>query len=290
MTRLTPQDVAPIPSELGVLEERVAASTGVGLLELACEAMEVDPDHYREAAAGMHAMVIPMTAGQGVIRGFSEAVRTVVEHLGLRCSVSEHPDARGLAEAFRRRAQLLLFADDHCFVCVNTRTGGVVENSQATGRIFARALARMATQSDRESGKESRRCLVLGGGPVGESAARALLEWGFAVGIHDVNEERLEAVWGRLNRRFPGAVAKESSLDRAAAGYPAILDATPAAGILTERNLAPGVVVSVPGVPPGVTAGARRMLGRRFYHDALPSGVAAMVVGAVASAPGGLRP
>ncbi len=271
MTRLKTGDIAGIAAELPRYESELRQRTGCGLRRLAVEAAGGGEAAAARSWAETSAAVIPITSGEGIIGAFAETVAAIVAYLGVDCIVTARPDVRGLAEAYERRVDLILVADDHRFIAVNTRTRRVVDNAAATGLAFARVLHRL------NRGFAHRRCLVLGCGPVGGSAAAALLRLGYRVALGDLDQERARDLQRQTAAAGAGALHLEPLFAERIGSYRAILDATPAAGIITADAVAADTVVSAPGVPRGVTEAARRKLGNRFFHDPLQLGVATMV-------------
>ncbi|MBF0530666.1 MAG: 3-methylornithyl-N6-L-lysine dehydrogenase PylD, partial [Deltaproteobacteria bacterium] len=160
-------------------------------------------------------------------------------------------------------------ADDDRFVAINVRTSQVVDNIWATGRVFALALNFLA------GGLEGKRVLLLGCGPVGRAAAWTLAPLKAKLILYDIIPEQAEKLAASLmGQEYSTETAV--SLEAALAEGPFILDATPAADIISEHHLTAGTLVAAPGVPLGLTPAAARALGPRLIHDPLQLGVAAM--------------
>lgn len=70
----------------------------------------------------------------------------------------------------------------------------------------------------------------------------------------------------------------EGDLGDALVEYDLVVDATPASDIIDETVIGNGTFMVAPGVPEGVTEGARRKLGERYHHDKLELGVAVMLM------------
>jgi 3-methylornithyl-N6-L-lysine dehydrogenase len=113
-----------------------------------------------------------VTAGQGVITDFSETVCAVLKFLGFKAWVTDQPDTRGLASAFEKKADAVMMADDYKFVGINLHTREVVNNSEATSRVFVAALDLMA------GGIKDHTVLVMGCGPVGEARSQITFMFG----------------------------------------------------------------------------------------------------------------
>jgi pyrrolysine biosynthesis protein PylD len=213
--------------------------------------------------------VVPITAGAGIIQGFSEAVGRTLAHVGLTAFVTAQTDVAGLAEAYQGACELIFAADDHSFVAIHARRRRVVSNAEATGAGFARGLELMA------GGVGGKPVLVVGCGPVGRSAAENLLGAGARLHVYDTDGAKARRLAAEVGGR-PRAVAVEATFAAALARHRLILDATPAAGIIDEDAVGPETWISAPGVPIGMTAAALAKLSGRVLHDFLEIGVATM--------------
>ncbi len=275
MTRLTAADLRGIPEGLDDYDRELAARTGCSLRELACRAAGLEEQRLAELAREARVAVVPLDAGQGVLPGFAEAVRSVATHLGFPAWVTAAPDAGGLAEAYRGGAGILVTADDANFIAVNLRTRGVAQNNQATALGFVTVLDLLA------GGLAGRGALVLGCGPVGREAAHCLLARGARVSLCDVRPERAQEAASEL--AAVSRVCVEEDLEQALLRYRLLFDATPAPGFIRERHIRPDTRIAAPGVPLGLSAGALRAVARRVVHDPLQIGTAVMLVEAVLS-------
>jgi pyrrolysine biosynthesis protein PylD len=284
MTRLTPQDLLEIPFSLPAYEAELAARTGCSLRGLACRAVGMPEERFAELARGVRAAVVPLDAGQGVLPGFAEAVRSIAGHLGFPAWVTAAPDAAGLAEAYREGAGILVTADDSSYIAVNLRTRAVSDNNLATACGFVTALELMA------GGLAGKPVLVLGCGPVGRAAASCLLERRARVSLCDLRAERARETAGELSAAVaaPAALAGtpvgiEEDLEEALRRHRLLFDATPAPAFIQEKHLHPETRIAAPGIPLGLSAGALRAAGLRIVHDPLQIGTAVMLVEALQS-------
>ncbi|MCU0601165.1 MAG: 3-methylornithyl-N6-L-lysine dehydrogenase PylD [Desulfobacterales bacterium] len=269
MTRLRSEDITASARDLRAYDAELRRKVGTDLKGLACGAAGVDEGAFARRAAAAAAAVVPVTAGAGIITGFSAAVGRILAHVGLAAFVTAQTDVAGLAEAYHRACELIFTADDHSFVAIHTRRRRVVSNAEATGAGFARGLDLMA------GGVRGRPVLVVGCGPVGRSAAENLLGAGAVVHVHDadgVKARRLAAEMGGRSH----TVAVEKDFSAALARHTLILDATPAAGIIDADAVGPATCISAPGVPIGLTPAARAKVPDRVLHDFLEIGVATM--------------
>jgi pyrrolysine biosynthesis protein PylD len=270
VTRLVSTDIASIPEQLLDYEQQLRSRIGCGLLGLAGLAVSLEERPLAERLKGTIVAVVPMDSGLGVIEGFAAALQAIAAHLGFTAFVTRHSDVGGLAEAYARDAGILLAADDLDFVAINLRTRRVADNSGCTARGFAAALDRLC------GGVRGRPVLVLGCGPVGRQALRALGERGAEVAVHDIKLERAQAAAAELGASGR-LVRVEPDLERALLAHELIYDATPAPGFIRERHIGPRSCVSAPGVPLGLDAVALKAIGSRLVHDPLQIGVAVML-------------
>ena len=276
MTRLQSQDMAAVARDLDAYDRDLWAKTRLTLRGLACMASGVDETEYMRRSAGFRAAVVPLTCSEGVIAGFAESVRLILLHVGLPSTVTAEPDAAGLAAAYADHSDLIFLADDQRFIAINTRRRTVADNAEATGAGFAWGLNRMA------GGLEERPVLVLGCGPVGRNAARAVLRMGAQVSFCDIVPEASGQAARALSESAPGKISVESNLESALARHRLIVDATPAGDIIDEAHIHSETFVSAPGVPLGLTARAIEKISGRLLHDRLEIGVATMAASALA--------
>ncbi len=272
MTRLQSNDIAGIPLNLNAFDDELQSKTGHTLKQLACKAVGIG-----ETAAGMvitdcNVSVIPTTCGQGVIPGFSETISKIAAHLGFRAAVSLSTDVAGLAEAIEKQTDIVLMADDHRFIAIYLPTGCLADNSAATGKGFATGLDLMAGNI------EGRRVLVLGAGPVGRSAAQALLLRGAEVSVYDISRQLcLDLAWDMQNVHHRDIhIAK--NLKQALLAHRYLIDATPMPDFINADFISQATIVTAPGVPVGLTAQAIKKIDNRLLHDCLRIGVATMLL------------
>lgn len=284
MTRLTQGDIARLPELLPAIDKAFRRAAGAGLGDLARWAAE-GPAAERQPAghggenllAGLPVGIVPVSAGQGFIPGFPEAVAAVCRFIGCEAFVTEKSDVAGLAAAVERQARLVLLADDERFICLDLRSGRFADNGEATGRGYAAALTGAARhlsssgQLGRQEADDAEPVLVIGLGPVGLAAALWLRQAGFRVLLHDRDERRAREAAVRVDSA--PVVSLEEGLRRA----DLILDASPAPDLLGADRVTGRTVVAGPGMPAGPTPAAADLLGERFLHEPLALGVATMV-------------
>ncbi len=284
MTRLKTGDICQISSGLEAYNLRLLAGTGHTLLEIACHACGVDEIKIKNSIKSFTIHVVPITTGQGIISNFSETVTAILTFLGFNAIVSDTPDITGVANSFENRADAIMMADDQRFVGINLNNRLVVDNSEATGRVFASALDLMA------KGIKNCKVLVLGCGPVGEAAAHRLLSFGAGLGLYDIDLSTAHSMKEKLSRaqgmepdietyiKKGIDIVVETSIVRAVSAYDYILEATPSADSIPHELISDHMHVAAPGVPLGISKKGCQMLKDRLIHDKLELGVAAMAI------------
>ncbi len=288
MTRLKTSDICHIPPGLKEYNQQLLAGTGRTLLGIACHACGADEIKLKNRINSFTIHVVPITTGQGIISNFSETVTAILRFLGFNAMVSDTPDITGVAKSFESRADAIMMADDQGFVGINLNNRLVVDNSEATGRVFASALDLMA------KGIKNCKVLVLGCGPVGEAAAHRLLSFGAGLGLYDIDlaaahslKEKLSIGQGiepdietniKTDIKKGIDIVVETSIVRAVSAYDFILEATPSVDSIPHELITAHLHVAAPGVPLGISKRGCQMLKDRLIHDKLEMGVAAMAI------------
>jgi len=276
VTRLKTSDIRDISSRLSQYDKDLRAVTGRSMLGIAAHAWGVEEKKIIDLVASFSIHVVPVAAGQGVITDFSETVAAILKFLGFNALVTDQSDTSGLASAFEKNADAVMMADDFRFVGINLHTNRVVDNSDATGRVFAAALDLMA------GGTTDHDVLIVGCGPVGSAAAEALLNLGARVALHDINVESALSLKKQLSGHLkdPG-IQIEEDISSALSRIPNILEASPSKNTIPDELLLDHMLMTAPGVPLGVSEKGCELLGKRLVHDKLELGVAAMAVNLV---------
>lgn len=269
MTRLLQSDVERIAEEIADYDEELLGKTGLTLRQIACRAAGISEAGLEQAAGRLPVAVIPVTAGQGVIPFFAQAVQAVVRHLGFAAAIPGSSDVAGLAEAVAEGARILFLADDRKFIALNILSGVMADNNEATGRGFVTALNALA------GGLRGKEVLVLGAGPVGMAAISHLVVLGARPAVLDTDP--LKARFLELN----GRLTVEHRLRPALAQYRYLVDATPRGNFIGVDDLNPEAFLAIPGMPPGLTPEAFAAFRDRVIHDPLQIGVATMLAMAV---------
>lgn len=276
MTRLKVNDIKDISKQLQDYDEELLRKTGRTLLGIACHAVGVEEEAIRPCLEGAQAAVVPITSGQGVIKGFSAAVAAILKQIGMPVFVTSHGDVEGTAEAFARGALLLFMADDNRFAVFDLKSRSVVDNAAATGKGFAAGLDLMS------GGAAGKDVLVLGCGPVGSAAVERLLGYGAKVAVYDIEASISRRVAQRMEEQFHIGIKIETNLEQVLPGYRLIIDATNVGNIIPGEAISPRTFIAAPGMPLGLTPGAVEKVPGRLLHDPLQIGAAAMAVEAIA--------
>ena len=274
MTRLATDDVKSISDELAEYDAELTARTGCSLRGIASLAAGLQEDEIKNRFKNIRIGVIPITVGEGVIAGFCDAVAAIVSHLGCKTFITRASDVAGLTEAFEKKADIIMLADDHQFIALHTTTRQLIENAAATGKGFVTGLHLMAGDLNKK------KVLVIGCGPVGRSATEKLVVMRAHVSIYDTNPARSIDLSEALKKTRNAKVQIIKDINRALKSHEFIIDASPAADIIQARHITPNTYISAPGVPCGLDQDARSKIGNRLLHDPLQIGVATMVLSA----------
>ena len=279
MTRLKEADMDPILGRLEGYDARLKRKTGASLRQLACRAAGAEEALIMDLLERVRFAAVPVRAGLGLIAGFSDTVAGIVSHLGFQTFVTESCDVAGMAEGIERGGDVLMLADDDRFVAVTPEGRHVVDNTLATAQGFVAGLELM------KGNLSGAPALVLGCGPLGVAAARALVERGAEVALCDPRHDRIMAALGQMGPGAADRIRIEDADDVPAAlrGYELILDATNAGGFMESAHLGPNAVVAAPGLPCALTPEAMAECEERILHDVLEIGTATMAVQAAAT-------
>ena len=276
MTRLKTSDICDISSRLSHYDKNLRFATGRSILGIAAHAWGVEEKKIIDPVKSFSIHVVPVTAGRGVITNFSETVAAILKFLGFHALVTGQPDTSGLASAFEKKADAVMMADDFRFIGINLHTNRVVDNSDATGRVFAAALDLMV------GGIKDRDVLTIGCGPVGGAAAETLLNLGARVSLHDINVESALSLKKQLSSDLKDHwIQVEKDLPSALSRIPNILEASPSKNTIPDDFISDHMRLTAPGVPLGVSEKGCEILGKHLVHDKLELGVAAMAVNLV---------
>jgi 3-methylornithyl-N6-L-lysine dehydrogenase len=274
LTRLIADQVLGIPKNLKEFDRELIKKTGSSLRELALAAagddLSLDLSAHRVA-------VIPITTGEGTIKGFSEAVCAIAGHLGFPAFITTATDVSGLAEAYQGGASIAIMADDYYYAAFNFLTRSVAGNDEATALGYTAALKKMAGDL---AGKE---VLLIGAGPLGKAAAKALLQEGAGLIINDLDKGKESALAEQFNSSTHKDITTGFTLERALSCTNLIFDASPGDGFLPAALLKPDACIVAPGLPLGLDPAAARLHADRLIHDPLQIGTAVMLFQALSS-------
>jgi len=276
MTRLKESDISPIIRNLGAYDTRLKQLTGASLRQIACGAAGIDETLILDALGRMRMAAVPVRSGLGVIDGFSDTVAAIVSHLGFETFVTDCSDVAGIAEGIERGADILMLADEERFVAFTPGRRGLVDNSRATAQGFVSALALM------KGGLAGESVLVLGCGPVGVAAAKALLDRGANVALCDIERDRAFSALREVGGATAARVRIEDTPRAALKRYELIFDATDSGPFIEASHLTPHTIVAAPGMPCALTTEAMGKHRDRILHDALEIGTATMAIQAAA--------
>ncbi|MDR3282218.1 MAG: 3-methylornithyl-N6-L-lysine dehydrogenase PylD [Candidatus Methanoplasma sp.] len=260
MTRLTDDLVRGVSGSLDSVDDMLRRTTGMGRMEMACDALGLSPGDI--SLEGFKAFAVPITSGLGVIKRFSESVAEIARKLGMDASVTESSDVTGFAEAVNAGAETVFMADDTTFAAYNVKAGTYANNSFCTAAGYTSALKGAA------GGLEGRKVLVLGAGRVGSIAAGMMVRGGAAVCVADIETERAE--------RLASAIGAKASDDirKAISSHDLILNASPAR--IPGSIIREGAIISSPGIPH--TFDAEGLSKATVIHDPLDIGTSVMAM------------
>ncbi len=274
MTRLRTEDIKHIPQELKVYDQQLLDKTGNTLKGIALHAIGLSDYEFEEIVKSFNICVIPLTCGQGVINRFSATVSGIISHLGFHSLVAQHTDAAGIAEAFEQKSDIILLADDNRFVAINVHTKHVSDNIEMTAKGFVAGLDLMA------GGLKGKNALVIGCGPLGSYAAKALVKMGVLVSVCDIHPQRTSTLQKEIADELKTIIQIDNSWSSTSGKYQYIINATPSVDLIDASVITSNTYVAVPGVPCGLSSEARKKLSNRYLHDPLQPGVATMVIDA----------
>jgi pyrrolysine biosynthesis protein PylD len=277
MTRLKSNDIKNISRQLDTYDDELLQKTGQPLRGIACHALDLPEKALQSVIDSVSLGIVPIGSGQGVLEGFCDTVKHIVQHIGFNAFVTRETDAAGIAEAVERNAEVIMMADDLRFVALNIKHGRIVDNADATGKGFAAGLDLMV------GGLKDQKVLVIGCGPVGRSAALAAIERGARVSVFDIDNQRSEHLAQEIIELTNRFITVEPSPDRALCSHQLLVDATNSAGIIDKENITPQTYIAAPGMPLGLTPAAVKKIADRLLHDPLQLGVAIMTIDAAIS-------
>ena len=273
---------ATISDNLSCYEDRLSRATGCSLTEIAF----LSADFERLSNGVAPALPVParleekfesaggcgsfrLTPEKGLFQASAKPVAISPGIWGFPADVTRKAGVAGIAEAAERGAGIFLMADDDDFIAFSPRTGSVVRNRESAARGFITVLDKMC------GGVAGRSVLVVGMGPVGQYAGLMFFPPSERIpAFMTYSMKDAASTFSCRSWQTDENIVVERDLGVALVEYDLVVDATPASDIIDETVVGNGTFVVAPGVPQGVTDGARRKLGVRFYHDKLELGVA----------------
>jgi len=241
LTRLTPNDLENLLDKLHRNEEIIKRVTGKSIKKI-CE--ETFSTSHNSEFVG----IIPITAGDGIIGNFTASLLAIVEHFGLKGFVTENYDISGYHEAIKKKADIIMMADDQMFVAHNLRNRKIATNHECTGIVYSEIAARYVYANSKD-------ILVIGLGRVGFSGAAHLIKKGFNVYACDPNSKVLDSAVQKLGvQKYEKNKNKKFSM---------ILEATPCEKTISSGMIAERCLVSTPGIPCGLP----EKVGRKYDVD-----------------------
>ncbi len=269
MTRLSSDLISGMAETIDVYDIELAQKTGLTLRQIAARTAGLSEEDLCTAFEKESAAAIPVTSGQGVIKGFTQAVQSIIHHLGCPSFITESCDAAGFAEGIEKGASILFLADDVRFIAVNLSKKRVVDNDLATGWSYAYALDACA------GSLQGRNILLIGAGRVGKNALCALDRLGANVGVFDIDDSKVQPLIDKYR------IKREENLSDALDRYTLLFDASPAPDIIHTEHIKPETIIAACGIPIGLSDKARALVEGRLIHDPLQLGTAAMLAIAV---------
>jgi pyrrolysine biosynthesis protein PylD len=131
--------------------------------------------------------------------------------------------------------------------------------------------------------------LVIGCGPVGNSATETLIRMGARITVYDIHRSKCRDLKEAVGTSSKSEIRLADDLDTALYENPFILDASPAENIITADHITPKTYISAPGIPLGLSEAAISKISNRLLHDPLHLGVVTMLAMAVKHQPSGVR-
>lgn len=270
MTLLKAKDILHISENLQDYNELLLSRFGKSLAEIAMCAVGKNKKDFEDCYRQALIAVVPVTAGNGIINGFSDTVKAIIENAGFKCFVTQNKDITGLEEAYNKQARVIFIADDDKFIAINTCSNKIADNSIDTGKGYAAALDLMS------GGLKDKSVVLIGAGPVGMGAASYMTAHGAKVLVYDILKQKAK----NLKLELP-EIGVLSELDNALKNNDLIFDATPAIRIIRKEHINDKTLISAPGIPLGLEEDCIPIIKDRLMHDVLELGVVTMLFDAL---------
>jgi pyrrolysine biosynthesis protein PylD len=264
MTRLLSEQVLHIPEQMTKYNHVLRQKIGCDLLELGNYITETQ--YSADFLSENKIAVIPISSGEGLIKGFSKAVAGILDFIGFDAFITENIDFKGIEEAYQKKADIIFMADDDTFLALNLQNKKCVNNNLGTAKAYVNALELMT------SGLNNEEVFVLGLGPIGMKSIELLIEKNIQVGVYDIDESKIRTVKEQYNSQVEIFANPKEAFKQ----YDFIIEATPANDTILEGYLDSDTYIAAPGVPLGVNELAFKKVEDKLIHDPLQLGVVVM--------------
>ncbi|RZN62964.1 hypothetical protein [Methanonatronarchaeum sp. AMET6-2] len=241
MTRLDSHKVGWVRNNIDVIDENLRRFVGLSFREICMGGGFFETDiHERDKSVS----VVPLTAGEGEIPGFSRAVCDVLGYVGFDACVVDG-DVAGLTSSVEGDYDGVLLADDEMFVGIDLDSRCVSNNNSSTARAYSIVIRKLAEKLDSPS------CLLVGLGNIGGGILEYLFDSALSIGdfvdsfyVHDVDRGRVVS----SVERWP---VERFSMDEAGE-VDIVVDATPSVSNLCYEDVfIENALYVIPGVPAG---------------------------------------
>lgn len=136
MTRLNRNHIRDTRRQLRDIDTLLHDCANVSLREIVLKTIGCD-GFENALSKRTNVSIVPITSGQGIIGDSAETVGAIATHVGLNAQTPRQTDVAGIAAAYETASDIIMMADDHHFVAINTHLRSVVDNNRATGESFA---------------------------------------------------------------------------------------------------------------------------------------------------------
>jgi len=259
MSRLTEKWVETIERELPDYEKSLRHKIGLDFAGIAAGANNLTYQAILDKADTHPVAVVPITAGKGLIGGFSSAVTAIIRQAGFHAFETNSTDVNGIYEAFSRGAKLAFMADDQRFAGFAFEAKRASDNNDATARGFVHALDAMCP-----GGLSDKKVLIMGCGIIGKLSYDILLKKNAYPVFYDKPS---------VAKDIRDCISDPAEISN----YQYIIDATNEGGWLKNDMLHDEVYISAPGVPLSLDDNALKMHEKRLIHDVLHIGTLTML-------------
>jgi len=269
MTRLSPKDIESISEPMIVdFDNDLKLKTGVSLLELFRFISEDRTIQCRDLA-NIKVSVVPITAGLGLIPGFSEKVALILKFIGFNASKTLKTDVEGFYEAFKEGAEIIFSADDNVFAAFNLKKKKVVSNAYATGVGYAVILEHAL------NGLKDKKVVLIGAGKVGIAALQYMVPKRPEIIVVENNEEKVR----KLKECFPEVqlelIKREEDIDNILSEeIDGMIVAAPIKRLNIKKEKLNKIEIAYPAVP--FSLPKEYINHRNIIHDPLVIGVVSM--------------